>query len=72
MKSLDTKVEGDPARVTSAATWLRGTLAPNLQMAAEDQQDARRPATDVTQQAQDATRRAEFRGFFFHVSSLFF
>ncbi len=44
MKSLDTKVEGDPARVTSAATWLRGTLAPNLQMAAEDQQDARTKA----------------------------
>ena len=42
--SLDTKVEGDPAAVTKAATWLRGTLAKNVEDAGDEQQDARNDA----------------------------
>lgn len=38
---IDTKVEGDPAAVTAAATWLRDTLAKNLEKAGDEQQDAR-------------------------------
>lgn len=38
---IDTKVEGDPAAVTGAATWLRDTLAKNLEKAGDEQQDAR-------------------------------
>jgi uncharacterized protein YukE len=41
MTSMDTKVEGDPAAVTKAATWLRDTLAKNLESAGDEQQDAR-------------------------------
>lgn len=39
--SLDTKVEGSPAAVTAAATWLRDTLASKLEKAGDEQQDAR-------------------------------
>ncbi len=42
--SMDTKVEGDPGSVTKAATWLRDTLAKNLETAGNDQQDARNDA----------------------------
>jgi hypothetical protein len=42
--SMDTKVEGDPGAVTKAATWLRDTLAKNLETAGNDQQDARNDA----------------------------
>ena len=42
--SMDTKVEGDPGAVTTAATWLRDTLAKNLETAGNDQQDARNDA----------------------------
>lgn len=38
---IDTKVEGDPAAVTSAANWLRDTLAKGLEKAGDEQQDAR-------------------------------
>ena len=41
---MDTKVEGDPGAVTKAATWLRDTLAKNLETAGDDQQDARNDA----------------------------
>ncbi len=41
MTSLDTEVAGDPAAVTKAASWLRDTLAKNLEAAGNDQQDAR-------------------------------
>lgn len=39
--SLDTKVEGSPAAVTAAATWLRDTLADKLGKSGDEQQDAR-------------------------------
>lgn len=39
--SLDTKVEGSPAAVTAAATWLRDTLASKLEKSGDEQQDAR-------------------------------
>ncbi len=42
--SMDTKVEGEPSAVTTAATWLRDTLAKNLETAGNDQQDARNDA----------------------------
>ena len=44
MTSMDTLVEGSPAAVTSAATWLRGTLARKLADSGDDQQDARTSA----------------------------
>ncbi|MEJ7795968.1 MAG: hypothetical protein WKF50_10485 [Nocardioides sp.] len=44
MTSMDTLVEGDPGAVTKAATWLRDTLAKNLETAGDDQQDARNDA----------------------------
>ena len=44
MTTMDTKVEGDPGAVTKSATWLRDTLAKNLETAGDDQQDARNDA----------------------------
>lgn len=44
MTSMDTLVEGDPAAVTGAATWLRDTLAKKLADSGDDQQDARNGA----------------------------
>lgn len=44
MTSMDTRVEGSPAAVTSAATWLRDTLAKKLADSGDDQQDARTSA----------------------------
>lgn len=44
MTSMDTEVDGDPGAVTSTATWLRSTLAANLETAGDDQQDARTSA----------------------------
>ncbi len=41
---LDTKVEGSPAAVTGAATWLRDTLAKKVADAGDQQQDARNTA----------------------------
>jgi len=41
---LDTKVEGSPAAVTAAATWLRDTLAAKIADAGDEQQDARTDA----------------------------
>jgi hypothetical protein len=41
---LDTKVEGSPAAVTAAATWLRDTLARKIAGAGDQQQDARNDA----------------------------
>ncbi|WP_322921520.1 hypothetical protein [Nocardioides renjunii] len=41
---LDTKVEGSPAAVTTAATWLRDTLAKKVANAGDKQQDARNDA----------------------------
>ncbi len=41
---LDTKVEGSPAAVTAAATWLRDTLAKKVADAGDQQQDARNDA----------------------------
>ncbi|MGH3347941.1 MAG: hypothetical protein ACRDO4_13265 [Nocardioides sp.] len=38
---IDTNVEGDPAAVTAAATWLRDTLAKDIEKAGDEQQDAR-------------------------------
>ncbi len=44
MTSMDTRVDGDPGAVTKAASWLRDTLASNLETAGDDQQDARNDA----------------------------
>ena len=44
MSTMDTKVEGDPRAVTKSATWLRDTLAKNLETAGDDQQGARNDA----------------------------
>jgi len=44
MTSMDTLVEGSPSAVTTAATWLRDTLAKKLADAGDDQQDARTSA----------------------------
>lgn len=41
---MDTRVEGSPSAVTTAATWLRDTLAQKLADAGDDQQDARTSA----------------------------
>lgn len=41
---LDTKVEGSPAAVATAATWLRDTLAVQVAAAGDQQQDARNDA----------------------------
>lgn len=41
---LDTKVEGSPAAVTAAATWLRDTLSKKVADAGDQQQDARNDA----------------------------
>jgi hypothetical protein len=41
---LDTEVEGSPAAVTAAATWLRDTLAKKVADAGDQQQDARNDA----------------------------
>ena len=41
---LDTKVEGSPAAVTGAATWLRDTLSKKVADAGDQQQDARTDA----------------------------
>lgn len=41
---LDTKVEGSPAAVTAAATWLRDTLSKKIADAGDQQQDARNDA----------------------------
>lgn len=38
---IETKIEGEVAAVRSAATWLRGTLAPNLDTAGDKQGAAR-------------------------------
>lgn len=41
---IETQVEGNPAAVRSAATWLRDTLAGNTETAGEEQGDARSAA----------------------------
>jgi len=41
---IDTEVEGDPAAVTAAATWLRDTLAVKVADAADHTQSARNTA----------------------------
>lgn len=44
---MDTRVDGDPASVTAAATWLRGTLAVKVAEATEETQSARQSARYV-------------------------
>lgn len=42
---IETRIEGDPAAVTAAATWLRGTLAANIDAASESEVSARSSAS---------------------------
>lgn len=47
--SIDTELEGSPASVESAATWVRTSLAPKIADAADCMNDARKSANDSWQ-----------------------